>query len=60
MSQAIFSRAYGAPLKTLQHLEQRRHNPGRTASSFWTIAEFPDQVREAKQCHQIQKPAEIE
>jgi putative transcriptional regulator len=42
MSQAVFSRAYGIPLKTLQHWEQRRHNPDRTASAyFWTIEEFP-------------------
>ena len=47
MSQAVFSRAYGIPLKTLQHWEQRRHNPDRTASAYlWTIEEFPDQVRE--------------
>jgi putative transcriptional regulator len=33
MSQAVFSRAYGIPLKTLQHWEQRLHNPDRTASA---------------------------
>ena len=54
MSQAVFSRAYGIPLKTLQHWEQRRHNPDRTASAYlWTIEEFPDQVREAQQRHQM-------
>ena len=61
MSQAMFSRAFGIPLKTLQHWEQRRHNPDRTASAYlWTIEEFPDQVREAQQRHQIRQPAEIE
>ena len=61
MSQAVFSRAYGIPLKTLQHWEQRRHNPDRTASAYlWTIEEFPDQVREAQQRHQIRQPAEID
>jgi putative transcriptional regulator len=61
MSQAVFSRAYGIPLKTLQHWEQRRHNPDRTASAYlWTIEEFPDQVREAQQRHQMQQPAEVE
>jgi putative transcriptional regulator len=61
MSQAVFSRAYGIPLKTLQHWEQRRHNPDRTASAYlWSIEEFPDQVLEAQQRHQIQHPAEIE
>jgi len=61
MSQAVFSRAYGIPLKTLQHWEQRRHNPDRTAPAYlWTIEEFPDQVREAQQRHQMQQPAEIE
>ena len=61
MSQAVFSRAYGIPLKTLQHWEQRRHNPDRTASAYlWTIEEFPDQVREAQQRHQMQQPTEIE
>ena len=61
MSQAVFSRAYGIPLKTLQHWEQRRHNPDCTASAYlWTIEEFPDQVREAQQRHQRQRPAEIE
>ena len=49
MSQAVFPRAYGIPLKTLQHWEQRRHNPDRTASAYhWTIEEFPDQVREGR------------
>jgi putative transcriptional regulator len=58
MSQAAFSRAYGIPVKTLQHWEQRRHNPDRTASAYlWTIEEFPDQVREAQQRHQMQQPA---
>jgi putative transcriptional regulator len=61
MSQAVFSRAFGIPLKTLQHWEQGRHNPDRTASAYlWTIEEFPDQVREAQQRHQMQQPAEIE
>jgi putative transcriptional regulator len=59
MSQAVFSRAYGIPLKTLQHWEQRRHNPDRTASAYlWTIEAFPDQVREAQQRHQVQQPAQ--
>jgi transcriptional regulator with XRE-family HTH domain len=61
MSQAVFSRAYGILFKTLQHWEQRRHNPDRTASAYlWTIEGFPDQVREAQQRHQMQQPAEIE
>jgi putative transcriptional regulator len=61
MSQAVFSRAYGIPLKTLQHWEQRRHNPDRTASAYlWTIEEFPDQVREAQKRHQIQQRGEIQ
>ena len=61
MSQAKFSRAYGIPLKTLQHWEQCRHNPDRTGSAYlWTIEEFPDQVREVQQRHQMQQPAEIE
>jgi putative transcriptional regulator len=61
MSQSAFSRAYGIPLKTLQHWEQRRHNPDRTASAYlWTIEEFPEHVREAQQRHQNQQPAEIE
>lgn len=61
MSQAAFSRAYGIPVKTLQHWEQRRHNPDRTASAYlWAIEEFPDQVREAQQRHQMQQPAEVE
>ena len=60
MSQAVFCRAYGIPLKTLQHWEQRRRNPDRTASAYlWTIEEFPDQVREAQQRHQTQQPTEI-
>ena len=47
MSQAVFSRDYRIPLKTLQHWEQRRYNPDCTASAYlWTIEEFPDQVRE--------------
>jgi putative transcriptional regulator len=47
MSEAVFSRAYGIPLKTLQHWEQRRHNPDRTASAYLsTIEEFP--VKSAK------------
>jgi DNA-binding transcriptional regulator YiaG len=55
MSQSAFSRAFGIPLKTLQHWEQRRHNPDRTASAYlWTIEEFPSQVREAQQRHQMQ------
>jgi putative transcriptional regulator len=61
MSQAEFSRAYGIPIKTLQHWEQRRHNPDRTASAYlWTIEEFSDQAREAQRRHQAQQPAEIE
>jgi putative transcriptional regulator len=61
MSQTVFSRAYGIPLKTLQHWEQRRHNPDRTASAYlWTIEEFPEQVREAQQRHQLKQPAKIE
>jgi putative transcriptional regulator len=61
MSQAVFSRAYRIPLKTLQHWEQRRHNPDRTASAYlWTIEEFPEQVREAQERHQMHQPAEIE
>jgi putative transcriptional regulator len=60
MSQAVFSRTYGIPLKTLQHWEQRRHNPDRTASAYlWTIEALPDQVREAQQRHQVQRLAEI-
>jgi putative transcriptional regulator len=61
MSQAVFSRAYGIPIKTLQHWEQRRHNPDRTSSAYlWTIEEFPDQVLEAQQRHQTQHSAGIE
>ena len=61
MSQSAFSRAYGIPIKTLQHWEQRRHNPDRTASAYlWTIEEFPKQVREAQQRHQMEQTAEIE
>jgi putative transcriptional regulator len=61
MSQAEFSRVYGIPVKTLQHWEQRRHNPDRTASAYlWAIEEFPDQVREAQQRHQMRQPAEVE
>jgi DNA-binding transcriptional regulator YiaG len=61
MSQAVFSRAYGIPIKTLQHQEQRRHNPDGAASAYlWTIEEFPDKVREAQQRHQMQQPAKIE
>jgi putative transcriptional regulator len=57
MSQAEFSRAYGIPVKTLQHWEQRRHNPDRTASAYlWAIEEFPDQVREAQERHQMRQP----
>lgn len=52
MSQSEFSRAYGIPLKTLQHWEQRRHNPDSTASAYlWTIEEFPDHVRQAQERH---------
>jgi putative transcriptional regulator len=59
MSQAVFSRAYGIPVKTLQHWEQRRHNPDRTASAYlWTIEEFPEQVRVAQQRHQTRPPTE--
>jgi putative transcriptional regulator len=55
MSQSAFSRDFGIPLKTLQHWEQGRHNPDRTASAYlWTIEEFPNQVREAQQRHQMQ------
>jgi putative transcriptional regulator len=61
MSQAVFSRAYGIPVKTLQHWEQRRHNPDRTASAYlWAIEEFPDQVREAQERHRMQQAVEIE
>ena len=61
LSQAVFCRAYGIPLKTLQHWEQRRHNPDCTASAYlWTIEEFPEQVREAQQRQQIQQRAEIQ
>jgi DNA-binding transcriptional regulator YiaG len=60
MSQSAFSRAFGIPLKTLQHREQGRHNPDRTASAYlWTIEEFHEQVREAQQRHQM-RTAEIE
>ena len=52
MSQSAFSRAFGIPLKTLQHWEQGRHHPDRTASAYlWTIEEFPKQAREAQQRH---------
>ena len=55
MSQSEFSRAFGIPLKTLQHWEQGRHHPDRTASAYlWTIEEFPNQVRKAQQRHQMQ------
>ncbi len=61
MSQAVFCRAYGIPLKTLQHWEQRRHNPDHTASAYlWTIEEFPDQVREVQQRHQTPQATEID
>ena len=61
MSQAVFSRAYGIPVKTLQHWEQGRHHPDRTASAYlWAIEEFPDQVREAQQRHQMQQAVEID
>jgi putative transcriptional regulator len=53
MSQSEFSRAYGIPIKTLQHWEQRRHNPDSTASAYlWTIEEFPNHVRKAQERHQ--------
>jgi DNA-binding transcriptional regulator YiaG len=49
LSQSAFCRAFGIPLKTLQHWEQRRHNPDRTASAYlWTIEQFPNQVRQAQ------------
>jgi putative transcriptional regulator len=52
MSQSEFSKAYGIPIKTLQHWEQRRHNPDRTASAYlWTIEEFPNHVRKAQERH---------
>src|SRR5262249_3788029 len=55
MSQSVFARAFGIPLKTLQHWEQGRHHPDRTASAYlWTIEEFPNQAREAQQRHQMQ------
>ena len=58
MSQSAFSRAFGIPLKTLQHWEQGRHNPDRTASAYlWTIEEFPNQVREALKRHRIRRTA---
>ena len=58
MSQSAFSRAFGIPLKTLQHWEQGRHHPDRTASAYlWTIEEFPDQARAAQQRHQMQTAA---
>ena len=61
MSQSVFARVFGIPVKTLQHWEQRRHHPDRTASAYlWTIEEFPDQVREAQRRHQVRQPAEIE
>ncbi len=61
MSQSAFSRAFGIPLKTLQHWEQRRHNPDRTASAYlWTIEELPNQVREALQRHQVRQTVEVE
>ncbi len=42
MSQSGFSRAYWIPLKTLQHGEQRRHNPDRTAPpTFGRSRRFP-------------------
>jgi putative transcriptional regulator len=54
MSQSQFARTFGIPLKTLQHWEQGRHHPDRTASAFlWTIEEFPDQVRKAQKRHQM-------
>ncbi len=53
MSQSAFSRDYEISLRMLQHWEQRRHHPDRTASAYlWTIEEFPDQVREAQRRHQ--------
>jgi putative transcriptional regulator len=61
MSQSAFSCAFGIPVKTLQHWEQGRHKPDRTASAYlWTIEEFPNQVREAQQRHHMQQTAEIE
>jgi putative transcriptional regulator len=57
LSQSAFSRAFGIPLKTLQHWEQGRHAPDRTASAYlWTIEEFPEQVREAQKRHHMQQP----
>jgi putative transcriptional regulator len=56
MSQSAFSRAFGIPLKTLQHWEQGRHAPDRTASAYlWTIEEFPEQVREVQRRHDAQR-----
>lgn len=52
MSQREFSEIYGIPIKTLQHWEQRCHNPDSTASaSLWTIEEFPSHVRQAQERH---------
>ena len=61
MSQSEFSRAYGIPLKTLQHWEQRRHNPDSTASAYlWTIEEFPNHVRKAQERHHKRSDVEAQ
>jgi putative transcriptional regulator len=58
LSQSAFSRAFGIPVQTLRHWEQRRHNPDRTASAYlWTIEEFPTQVREALNRHRTRQTA---
>ena len=49
LSQMEFSEAYGIPVQSLRHWEQRRHNPDRTASAYlWTIEAYPDLVRKAQ------------
>lgn len=49
MSQTAFARSFGIPLKTLQHWEQRRHNPDRTASAYlWAIEAYPEQMMDAQ------------
>lgn len=61
LSQSEFSAAYGIPIQSLRHWEQRRHNPDRTASAYlWTIEDFPNQTRDVQQRHRITKPAETE
>ena len=59
LSQSEFSKAYGIPVQSLRHWEQRRHHPDRTASAYlWTIEEFPDQTRAVQQRHRIMQPTE--